>query len=140
MKVGNWIQGSPGNDRSGNPIPGKVFVIRKDNRRKRDGGAGVIWTCTCKRGRDLIPCRHLRLIYKAADDGTLPPQLKLTADGRRAAARCGCIRAAEARKAASEPIIPPVAVPPTPEPERHHRSWLRPRPQPDPRAHGKRRT
>lgn len=95
MKVGNWIQGSPGNDpRTGLPIPGEVFSIRKDNRRKRDGGTGVIWTCTCPRGLDIIPCRHLRLIFEKAKTGTLPKQLKLTYDGRRAAGRCGCLKKA----------------------------------------------
>ena len=95
MKVGNWIQGSPGNDpRTGKPIPGEVFTIRKDNRRKRDGGPGVIWTCTCPRGLDVIPCRHLRLIFEHAKKGKLPKQLHLTYDGRRAASRCGCLKKA----------------------------------------------
>lgn len=102
MKIGNWTQGSPGNDKAGEPIPGKVFTIRKDGRRKRDGGAGVIWTCTCPRGLDIIPCRHLKLIYDAAETGVLPPQLKLTFEGRRSAGRCGCIQAAQARMAAEK--------------------------------------
>lgn len=125
MKVGSWIQGSPGNDKSGNPIPGEVFSIRKDNRRKRDGGTGVIWTCTCPRGLDVIPCRHLRLIYEGAKEGALPKQLKLTADGARAAARCGCLNKANERKfAASVATAPPV---------RHPRSWLNPKPAPAPK-------
>lgn len=100
MKVGDWIQGSPGNDpKTGQPIPGEVFVIRKDNRRKRDGGTGVIWTCTCPRGFDVIPCRHLRLIFDGARAGTLPPQLRLTYEGRRAATRCGCLKNAATKAA-----------------------------------------
>lgn len=95
MKVGNWIQGSPGNDpRTGKPRPGKIFEIRKDGRRKRDGGNGVIWTCTCPKGRRFNPCRHLKEIYEEAKLGRLPKQLKLTYDGRRAASRCGCLKKA----------------------------------------------
>ena len=95
MKIGVWLQGSPGNDPQGNPIPGEVFDLSK-NRRKIGEKTYRFFECGCERGHfepDKRPCRHLIQIFKMAPSGELPPQVKLTAHGQRAWGRCqlrGC--------------------------------------------------
>jgi hypothetical protein len=102
VKIGTWVAGPSGEkDAAGNLLPGEVYDIHKYGRRKVQGGTGTVWMCSCPRG-NLYPvelCRHLRRIIDFANEGKIPPQLKLTAEGKRAAARCGCIKAANAGKA-----------------------------------------
>ena len=100
MLIGHWHQGPTRKGKGGVPIPGhegKVFEIHRDGRKKRLGGNGEIWRCGCPRG-DLYGvenCPHLQAIFDSKTHGSeLPRQLRLTSDGRRAAARCrmsGCL-------------------------------------------------
>jgi hypothetical protein len=101
MKIGTWVAGPSGEkDKSGNLLPGEAYPIHKYGRHIKQGGTGTVWMCGCPRG-NLYPvelCRHLRRIIDFANEGKIPPQLKLTSDGKRAAQRCGCIKAAKAGK------------------------------------------
>lgn len=112
MKIADWVQGSPGNDKDGNPIPGEVYEIHRYGRSMKIGGGGTVWFCGpkvkgqlqgCPSGGDLYPtkrCRHLKKFMEAArtpervkGDPTTrawPKQIHFTAEGRRAATRCKC--------------------------------------------------
>jgi len=106
VKLGNWVAGPSGEKGpDGVLLPGEVHEIRKEGRKIRQGGTGTVWFCSCPQG-DMYPvklCRHLKRIIDFANKGELPPQLRLTAAGRRAAERCGCIKAAKAGKAPKAP-------------------------------------
>lgn len=105
MKIGTWVAGPSGEkDADGELRPGEMYDIHKYGRRKARGGTGTVWMCGCPQGK-LYPvklCRHLRRIVDFANEGKLPPQLHLTAEGQRAAGRCGCIKKAKAGKAPRE--------------------------------------
>ncbi len=93
MKIGTWVAGPSGEkDKAGNLLPGEAYPIHKYGRRKAQGGTGTVWMCGCPQGMwyPVKLCRHLRRIIDFANEGKLPPQLKLTSDGRRAADRCKC--------------------------------------------------
>ena len=112
MKIADWIQGSPGNDAEGNPIPGDVYEIHRYGRARKLGGTGTVWFCGpkvngqltgCPSGGNMWPkrrCRHLKKFMEAArtpakvkgDPMTRdwPKQIRFTAEGRRAAVRCKC--------------------------------------------------
>ncbi len=119
MKIGTWVAGASGErGPDGALLSGELYEIRKDGRRKRDGGDGVEWSCYQRLPdgtrslhgiggkKGSRPCRHLRLIFEGAAVGVLPKQLKMTFEGKRSAGRCGCISAANAAAAAGRPKAP----------------------------------
>lgn len=117
------------------------FTIERQGRTQEEQGEGIVWSCTCPKGRIYAgyqwsrlrgaaappikprPCRHLHSVFSAAKVGLIADRLRLTEDGRRAAAKCECIERAGGLQPRPMKAPPPEPTKPSGELSRNGPCW-----------------